>query len=351
MLALHFQTIMTRTPESFVRARREAWSRLGELVDKTQTSRLNSLSDAELHEMGTLYRRASADLARAQTRYNQTLAGQELVRSLNSLVLRAHAQIYSAPPASPSRGLWFFLFGFPAAFRRHLRPIALAALFFYGPALAAYVAVWANPENATLFVDREMIAKVEERAQKKLVTGWGANTNYEGLASSPATSSFIMTNNIRVTIMAVALGVTAGVGTGFVLLQNGLMIGGLAGAATNARVDYLFWSVILPHGVLELSAICIAGGAGLLIARAIYAPGDLPRRDALKIAGNEAAQLLAGVALMLIIAGIIEGFITPTTLPPAFKLAFAALTGVLMTAYLMAKPKSASNVSGAKPLR
>ncbi len=340
---------MIRTPEAFVRERREAWARLQQLVDKAQKNRLGALGDDELHEMGALYRRASADLARAQTRYASTFAGQELVRSLNALVLRAHAQIYSAPPASPSRGLWFFLFGFPAAFRRHWKPILLAALLMYGPALAAYLAVWANPQSATLFVPREVIAKVEERAQKKLVTGWGGNTNYEGLASSPATSSFIMTNNIRVTIMAVALGVTAGVGTATVLISNGLMLGGLAGAATNSHVDFLFWSVILPHGILELSAICIAGGAGLLIARAIYAPGDLARRDALKLAGNEAAQLLAGVAVMLILAGLIEGFITPTSLPPAFKMAFAILTGALMTAYLCAKPRVSAQSKKAAP--
>ncbi len=332
---------MIRTPEAFVRERREAWARLQELTDRSQRARLGALSDAELHEMGALYRRTSADLARAQTRYASTFAGQELVRSLNALVLRAHAQIYSAPPALPSRGLWFLLFGFPAAFRRHWKPIALAALFMFGPAFAAYVAVWTSPQSATLFVDREVIAKVGERAQKKLVTGWGANTDYQGLASSPATSSYIATNNIRVTVMAVGLGVTGGIGTAFVLIQNGLMIGGLAGAATNSNVDFLFWSVILPHGVLELTAICIAGGAGLLIARALYAPGDLMRRDALKLAGNEAAQLLAGVAAMLLLAGFIEGFITPTALPPAFKMAFALLTLVFMTAYLAAKPRAA----------
>ncbi len=333
---------MIRTPEAFVRERREAWARLQELVDRAQKGRLGALSDAELHEMGALYRRASSDLARAQTRYASTFAGQELVRSLNALVLRAHAQIYSAPPALPSRGLWFILFGFPAAFRRHWKPIFLAALLLYGPALAAYITVWTSPQSATLFVDRQVIATVEERAQKKLVTGWGGNTNYNGLASSPATSSFIMTNNIKVTIMAVAFGVTGGVGTAYALISNGLMLGGLAGAATNSNVDFLFWSVILPHGILELSAICIAGGAGLLIARAIYAPGDLARRDALKLAGNEAAQLLAGVAAMLVLAGLIEGYITPTALPPALKMAFALLTGVFMTAYLFARPRASS---------
>lgn len=334
---------MPRTPESFVRSRREAWARLQELVDKAQNQRLSSLSDDELHEMGALYRRTSADLARAQTRYNSTNAGQELVRSLNSLVLRAHAQVYSAPPSSTTRGLAFFVYGFPAAFRRQWRPILLAAMFMFGPAFAAYLAVWTNPQNTSLFIDQAVVQQVEVRAKKKLVTGWGGNTNYEGLAASPETSSFIATNNIRVTISAVALGVTAGIGTAFVLLSNGLMLGGLAGVATNYNVDFLFWSVILPHGILELTAICIAGGAGLVIARAIYAPGDLPRRDALRIAGGEAGQLLAGVAAMLVLAGLIEGFITPTPLPPGFKIGFALLTGVFMVAYLMAKPKASSS--------
>ncbi|RYG59122.1 stage II sporulation protein M [bacterium] len=186
-----------------------------------------------------------------------------------------------------------------------------------------------------------MVEQVEKRAKQKLVVGWGGNTNYEGLAASPEVSTEIMTNNVRVTIMAVGLGVTAGIGTGYVLIMNGLMLGGLAGVATNYSVDYLFWSVILPHGILELTAICIAGGAGLVIARAIYAPGDLPRRDALRIAGGEAGQLLAGVAAMLVLAGFIEGFITPTTLPPGVKIGFALLTGVFMSAYLMVRPKTA----------
>ncbi|RYG70196.1 hypothetical protein EON80_08370, partial [bacterium] len=185
---------MTRTPESFVRSRRDAWSRLHELVDKAQQSRLTSLSDEELHEMGALYRRTSADLARAQTRYNGTFAGQELVRSLNALVMRAHAQVYSAPPSTASRGLAFFIYGFPAAFRRQWRPILLAALFMFGPAFAAYISVWVNPKTSHLFIPAQVVEQVEKRAKQKLVVGWGGNTNYEGLAASPEVSTEIMTN-------------------------------------------------------------------------------------------------------------------------------------------------------------
>ena len=333
---------MPRTPEQFVRARRDAWERLELLVERAQSAQLSALSNDELLELGTLYRRTSADLARAQTRYNTTLAGQELVRTLNALVRRAHAQIYATPTgnATPQTAWNWLFYGFPAAFRRHWRAIAFAAILMYGPAVAAYVAVWSNAADTRLFLDEGVVKTVEERAQKKLVTGWGGNTSYKGVVESPEISGFIMTNNIRVSMMAVALGVTAGIGTAIVLISNGLMIGSLAAVATNNNVDYLFWSVILPHGILELSAIAIAGGAGFVLARAIYAPGDLPRRDALKIAGSEAAQLLIGVAAMLVVAGLIEGFITPADISPDFKMGFAALTGLAMTAYLFVKPRA-----------
>jgi uncharacterized membrane protein SpoIIM required for sporulation len=329
--------------EQFVRTHRSDWERLDELVNKAQKTRLASLSDEELHELGALYRRAAADLARAQTRHSNTHAGRELVRSLNDLVLRAHAQVYSAPAPQPLRAWRFVAYGFPAAFRRQWRAIALAAVFFFLPGVLAHVAVVVNQELAQLFVPEHAVQEVQKRAKEKIITGWGANTNFDSILSSPAISSYIMTNNIRVTIMALAMGVTAGIGTTLMLIQNGLLIGGLAGVATNENVDLLFWAVILPHGVLELTAICIAGGAGLILARAIYAPGDLPRRDAIRLAGTEAARLIVGVTLMLIIAGLIEGFITPQPLPPLLKIAFALLTGVLMILYLAARPKLATN--------
>ena len=322
------------TAEHFVSTHRAQWQRLDELVSRAQKLKLSALSDAELHELGILYRRAAADLARAQTRLSTTHAGRELVRSLNDLVLRAHALLYSAPAPEARRAFDWIAFGFPAAFRRHWRATAVAALLMFGPGLIAYVCVLANASLAPYFVPESAIEEVQKRAQQKIITGWGANTNYEGLMSSPAVSSYIMTNNIRVSMMALALGMTAGLGTSIVLVQNGLMVGGLAGVASNARVDVLFWAVILPHGILELTAICIAGGAGLLLARAMWSPGVLRRGDALKLAGIEAAQLLVGVAMMLIVAGLIEGFITPLPLAPDVKLGFAALTGVVMVAYL-----------------
>ena len=319
-------------------ARRGAWERLDDLVKRAQNG-LNALSDDEIQELGALYRRTSADLARAQTRYATTTAGRELVRSLNDLVLRAHAQVYSAPAPEVSNALDFVLYGFPATFRRHWRAILLAAVFMFGPALIAYATVVFDSQYTTLFVPEHVVKEVQERAKKKLVTGWGGNTNFEGVVKSPEISSYIMVNNIKVTLNSVVLGLTAGIGTFIVLVYNGMLIGALAGVATNENVDLLFWAVILPHGILELTAICIAGGAGLLLARAIYAPGDLPRRDALKIVGGEAARLMMGVAMMLVIAGLIEGFITPQPISPLLKITFALMTGIAMILYLNNRPR------------
>lgn len=324
--------------ERYVAAHRAGWKRLSDLVEKAQRTRLTSLTDAELHEMGALYRRTSSDLARAQTRYAGTAAGRELVRSLNDLVLRAHTQVYSAPAPQPVRALDFMLFGFPAAFRRNWRAIAVAAAFMFLPAVFAYIATVVNPESAKMFVPEQVIQEVQKRAQHKIITGWGGNTDYQGLMSSPEVSSTIMVNNIKVSVRAAAYGVSMGILTAIVLVINGLLLGGLSGMATVYHVDLLYWAVILPHGIIELTAISIAGGAGLKLAGALYAPGHLPRRDALRLAGVQAIQLVVGVAMLLVIAGLIEGFITPLPVPPLLKIAFALATAVALIAYLSVRP-------------
>ncbi|MEO6908105.1 MAG: stage II sporulation protein M [Abditibacteriaceae bacterium] len=325
---------MPSSAERFVTTHRESWQRLDSLVKKAKNSSIHLLKNEEIEEVGVLYRRAAADLARAQTRYNNSSAGRELVRSLNDLLLSAHTLVHASTPANPAHAWEFVLYGFPAAFRRQWRAIAISALFMMIPALIAYIAVLSNPASAPLFVPDSAIQQVQQRAKKKLITGWGGNNDFQGLLASPAISSFIMANNIKVSLGAVALGVTMGIGTAFMLITNGLMLGGLAAVATNFHVDLLFWAVILPHGILELTAISIAGGAGFLLAKAIFAPGALLRSDALRLAGKEAVLLLCGVAMMLVVAGTIEGFITPLPFPPYSKLAFAILTAIGLVAYL-----------------
>jgi uncharacterized membrane protein SpoIIM required for sporulation len=148
-------------------------------------------------------------------------------------------------------------------------------------------------------------------------------------------SSFIMTNNIKVSFGAFALGGTAGIGTAALLFYNGILLGELGAIFARHDLTIPFWALILPHGVIELTAIAIAGAAGFLVAKALLAPGDRGRRAALAHEGREAVQLVAGCAALLVVAGLIEGFVTPQPwIPAEGKLAIGGLTAVFLFALL-----------------
>ena len=163
---------------------------------------------------------------------------------------------------------------------------------------------------------------------------------YKNLSTSmtdekrPVFSVMLMQNNIRVAILAFAVGILGAIPTLAILFQNGLPIGALAVLQHNAGYDVVLWSFLLPHGVPELSAIFIAGGAGMMIGHALVAPGELSRRDALVIAGRDAVRLLFGAAMLLIIAGFTESFISPTALPAWAKFTYATFAAIALGAYV-----------------
>jgi len=143
----------------------------------------------------------------------------------------------------------------------------------------------------------------------------------------------IITNNIKAAAFAFAGGMSLGVVTLWVILNNGLMVGGMGALFASKGFGTDFWATIAPHGVIELSSIQIAGAAGLLLAQAIIAPGRLRRIDALKVNARRAGVLMTGVVGMLLIAGTIEGFVTPQRSSEAFRFGVGALTAVLLVAY------------------
>jgi len=150
----------------------------------------------------------------------------------------------------------------------------------------------------------------------------------------PIMATAIMSNNVRVTFLAFAAGILAGVGTALVLVFNGVQLGAVAGVFANYGANLQLWSFVLPHGLIELTAICIAGGAGLWLGSAFLLPGRMTRREALVVRGREAVSLIGGTAVMLVVAGLIEGFISPSDLPREVKLTLAALFALAMVAYL-----------------
>jgi uncharacterized membrane protein SpoIIM required for sporulation len=154
------------------------------------------------------------------------------------------------------------------------------------------------------------------------------------LTIKPLASSQIMTNNISVCFFTFASGIVAGLGTIYSMLMNGFLMGVIGVACFEANMSTMLWSFVAPHGVLELPAIFISGGAGLLLARGLLFPGLLPRRESLSQAGAKSARLIFGVIPTLIVAGTIEAFLSPTHLPPALKYLFAAALFSLFTVYL-----------------
>jgi len=310
-------------PDRFINQRKNAWQRLEELLKLLDHASLRRLHREEVRELGRIYRRTASDLAiaRAESR------DPRLVNYLNNLVIRAHGRIYRADAQGGRKILNYFTREFPQTFRRTWRYTLASFLVFMLFAVFSFVTTRYDPEFSELVgVDaafREVMIETK--------THWWENLN----DANQQGASFIMTNNIRVTIYTFAFGATFGVGTLFLLALNGANIASVLALTYRAGFGNDLVTFMVGHGVIELTCIFIAGGAGLLVGTAILMPGNLTRADALKTRGMEAVRLMLGVAVLLVIAGIIEGFISPAPIDPRIKYSVAAVTGVALYSYLL----------------
>ena len=272
--------------------------------------------------MGWRYREATADLAVAR----RDFPTEPIARYLNHLVERANRRLYGRQAYGAAAVGQFYRADFPRLFRRTWRyTMAAFAIVFIGFVLA-YLATFMRPSLAEAFVPggSGVIETIKQ----------GHTWFDTPPAERPFDSSFIMTNNIRVSLLCFAGGVLAGIPTVLVLLQNGLQIGALAGLTQVYGIHGALWSFVAAHGFLELSVIFISGGAGLQVARAIIRPGLRSRRDAIAEAGRSAALLACGCVPLLVVAGTLEGFVSPSGLPGGLKLAIGMTTGILLYTYL-----------------
>ena len=277
----------------------------------------------EVRELGRIYRRTASDLAiaRAESR------DPRLVNYLNSLVIRAHGRIYRADAQGGKRIRRYFTHELPQTFRRTWRYTFVAFATFALFSVLSFVATKYDPEFSELVgVDpafRELYIETK--------THWWESLN----KGNQVGASAIMTNNIQVTIYTFAFGAMAGVGTLFYMAFNGANIASVLALTYKAGFGNDLVTFMVAHGVVELSCIFIAGGAGLLIGSAMIMPGNLTRADALRTRGMEAVRLMIGVALLLVVAGTIEGFVSPAQIDPRIKYSIAALTGLAMYSYLL----------------
>jgi len=300
--------------------RKPHWSKLESLLQQSGKGGLKSLSRSDLQELSLLYRQTAADLAALR----EDPGSVHFARYVNQLLVRAHNTIYSGRKASPWAIFSFFWDTYPAAFRRNFKHCLLAFLIFALSGLVGAILTYQNPDFKVKLLGPQMIETIERHEM------W----THSILGIKPLASSAIMTNNMSVAFTTFALGITAGLGTVYMLVFNGLMIGVIGVACWLAGKSVQLWSFVAPHGVRELPAIFIAGGAGFRIAQGLLFPGVLPRRDSLARAGSEAVQLLLGTIPILIVAGVIEAFVSPTGLPVPLKFSLAAALFVLLGTYL-----------------
>jgi uncharacterized membrane protein SpoIIM required for sporulation len=311
-------------------ARRQAqWQELDTLLQRAQRRGIKTLTAKEIGTLASLYRSVAADLARANT--NQI--GQTIVQELQALTTRGYSLIYRGSRKQELReAVNFYLWKLPQVLRETWGYTAIAFGLFLVGALIAWWFAWQDASFMSLVVPETMIEKVRDRHQL-----WMGSI----LGTEPFAATSIAINNLSVAFRMVGGGILAGFWTIYALFYNGVLIGAVATLVGQNGLAYPFWAFVFPHGALELPAIFIAGGGGLLIARGLLFPGRYRRRDALRIYGLQAAQLVMGIVPMLLIAGAIEGFFSPQEVIPS-PIKYVAGTGlfILLILYTLRREQS-----------
>ncbi len=311
----------------FVAGSKAVWERLAVAVEDAREHGMRHLSAPALKRMHEDYRHAAADLAFAQTHY----AGTDTVAYLNRLVAFAHGELYGTPPRRLAAAWRFLTTGYPQLVRQNWRVLAVSAGIFLVAMALGFALAFVNYPVARLLLP----AQYRDTISDSIARGGNSGSNAEMVGYAPVFSAYITSNNIQVSLMAFAGGITFGALTAYALMMNGLLLGAMAGLFAKAGGSLGFWALIVPHGALELPAIILAGAAGLSLARALLFPGDLTRTDALRASSGDAVRLVMGAVPLLVIAGIIEAFLTPRGgIDPAMKLVFGAVVFLLLVAYV-----------------
>jgi len=316
----------TVTAERFVARKQEAWEAFRGTAARIELVGLRALAAAEIPAFAARYREVAADLARART-YR---VSPEVIAYLERLVAAGHNALYRARarrrlPIAP-----YVFRDFPAAVVESWPYVLVAFLLFTIPAAVGYAVLRERPELAEEIAPPVMVSRAEQAAERQARgIGYVETENEE----RPVLASWIISNNIMVCLAALAGGLVGGILTVLSLVYNGLSLGIGFGVFANHHAAGYLATFIAGHGVLELTAIFISGGAGLRLAQALVAPGDLTRKDALVLQGAIAVRMIGAVVCLLSVAGAIEGLLSASDAPAAYKFAVSAASAVLLACY------------------
>jgi uncharacterized membrane protein SpoIIM required for sporulation len=301
--------------DRFTADRRPSWDELDTLLVEAR-GRPQRIGADKMRKLGSLYRGAAADLALARRRF----PGESTVAALEDLVGRAHGVVYGTAVRRES-AVHFLTRGYWRRVRERPVLLAVAAALLFLPMIVAGLWAWDDPGAAGALLPSQSEAVGQPRTE-------GTDLGLSGSERAQFAAS-ISTNNIQVTFGAVAGGIAFGLLTAGIMLFNGVLIGVVAGVGIAAGNGSALVELILPHGVLELSCIVVAGAAGLRMGWALVDPGRRPRGQALVTEGRAAIELVLGTALWLVVAGLTEGLVTPLGIGPWWAVAVGFALGGL----------------------
>ncbi len=306
------------TVDLFVATRQDRWAQLEVMLQRSRRGHLRDIPAAELERFGLLLREAASDLAIARRDFPH----ESVATYLNDLCARAHPMLYRSPPVRPRDLVRWFAVGIPRAFRARRMYVLISLGLILAGAVAGWLAVDLRPDLRASLIPQSGFDQL-------------ARGQVSALPSAPLLGTVIVTNNIKVAAVCFLGGALAGLPTALILAANGWMLGTIAAAVHQGGYDLAFWSLIVPHGVLELSIIVIAGATGLYIGDAILRPGLLRRGEAFSRAALGSLGLAAGSASLLILSGVVEAYVSPSALPGWVKLLIGALIGTALYSWLL----------------
>lgn len=305
----------------------ERWQTFQRMADRAAREGLDTFNARELPDFAARYREVAADLARARTYH----ADPSTLARLERLVVSGHNALYRDEHSSLNRIWQVVMRECPAAVVQARRYVLIAFLAFTVPAAAGFLLLKERPALADELLPDVMLERAQAGAAR---IGQGKGYVEVDARQRPIVASSIITNNITVAFYCFAGGIFAGVGSLVLLAYNGLSIGAISAHFANLGLLGYLWAFIVGHGVLELFAIWVAGAAGFLLGRALIAPGDLTRADALVLHGRLAVRMIGAVIVLLMIAGSIEGFVSTSEGGVALRVGVSTVSALFLMLYL-----------------
>ncbi|QEK12677.1 stage II sporulation protein M [Crassaminicella thermophila] len=301
----------------FIEKNKIYWKELENYIHLFSKNKLSSINSNKIERFIYLFRTVSHHLAYVRTYYPES----KLEKYLNSLTGNAHHYLYTVRKNPWYDFKIFILYTFPKKIHKYKLFILSSFLIFFFGMLISFYMVIQDSSNSLYFLPKKLLDAIDYNFKAKQ---W----------DYPLMSSTIMINNITVSLKAFIYGIFLGIGTFYILFVNGCILGALTGLVYLNGDLIKYASLILPHGILELSAIFIAGAAGLLLGKSLLIPGKYKRLDYMIKNSKEGIKLLLGCIILLVIAALIEGFFTPLPISSVIKLTFAAFTFFALTLYL-----------------